>query len=225
MKRSEREIGLYSLLKYFKTCAKMANCGWLWSIIWLIILILFGWPIGFLCAVFFVLLSPCAACCGGCVELINLLERGVKLPLTCAQNMSNTCIRFGTCSSCTVSPTKGDKAVTQGRDEWRTVPHKECHHVCELRSTQLRGVQSLITVDESVINQLVVMVQQHFTENSLSSFDDLSSMTLLRFNGVTITAPSPCILEDFTTDGLQYVLINSTVQISSHTLHRSLSAS
>ncbi|CAL1540957.1 unnamed protein product [Lymnaea stagnalis] len=65
----------------------MANCGWLWSIIWFIILIVFGWPIGFLCAVFFVIFSPCAACCSGCIELINLLERGVKLPLTCAQNM------------------------------------------------------------------------------------------------------------------------------------------
>jgi len=65
----------------------MANCGWLWSIIWFIILIIFGWPIGILCAVFFVLFSPFSACCNGCTELIQLLDRGLKLPLTCAQNM------------------------------------------------------------------------------------------------------------------------------------------
>ncbi|KAL8611008.1 hypothetical protein ACOMHN_042624 [Nucella lapillus] len=65
----------------------MANCGWLWSIIWFIILLVFGWPIGFFCAVFFVILSPFSACCSCCNELINLLDRGVKLPLTCAQNL------------------------------------------------------------------------------------------------------------------------------------------
>ena len=65
----------------------MADCGWFWSILWVIILLVFGWPIGFICAVFYCLLSPFAACCHGCNELVNLLERGVKLPLTCAQNM------------------------------------------------------------------------------------------------------------------------------------------
>uniref|UniRef100_A0A0L8G5W6 Uncharacterized protein n=1 Tax=Octopus bimaculoides TaxID=37653 RepID=A0A0L8G5W6_OCTBM len=63
------------------------NCNWFWSILWFIILLVFGLPIGLLCAVLFVLISPCAACCNGCVELMNLLDRGLKLPLTCAQNM------------------------------------------------------------------------------------------------------------------------------------------
>lgn len=64
-----------------------ADCGWFWSILWAIILLVFGWPIGLICAIFYCLLSPCGACCRGCTELINLLERGVKLPLTCSQNM------------------------------------------------------------------------------------------------------------------------------------------
>lgn len=66
---------------------EMGDCALLWSVMWAVILIVFGWPIGLICALFYCLLSPCAACCHGCVELINLLDRGVKLPLTCSQNM------------------------------------------------------------------------------------------------------------------------------------------
>jgi hypothetical protein len=64
-----------------------ARCGWFWSIVWFLILLIFGFAIGLLCAVLYVLFSPFAACCTGCTEFINLLERGVKLPLTCATNM------------------------------------------------------------------------------------------------------------------------------------------
>uniref|UniRef100_A0A8W8I6K5 Caveolin n=1 Tax=Magallana gigas TaxID=29159 RepID=A0A8W8I6K5_MAGGI len=67
--------------------SKMGDCALLWSVMWAVILIVFGWPIGLICALFYCLLSPCAACCHGCTELINLLDRGVKLPLTCSQNM------------------------------------------------------------------------------------------------------------------------------------------
>ncbi|KAJ8309283.1 hypothetical protein KUTeg_014157 [Tegillarca granosa] len=78
-----------SILSRSVCYSTMADCSWLWSIIWAIILLVFGWPIGLICALFYCLLSPLAACCSGCSELINLLDRGVKLPMTCAQNMVN----------------------------------------------------------------------------------------------------------------------------------------
>ena len=65
----------------------MANCGWLWSIVWFLILLVIGFPIGFLCAFIYVLVSPFQACCGGCIEVLFVLERGYKLPGLCAQNM------------------------------------------------------------------------------------------------------------------------------------------
>ncbi|CAH1261643.1 Hypp2413 [Branchiostoma lanceolatum] len=66
-----------------------ASCGWLWSIMWIILLVIIGWPLGLLCAVLYVFISPFQACCscGGCSEFISLLNRGVNLPLTCAKNM------------------------------------------------------------------------------------------------------------------------------------------
>ena len=65
----------------------MAECGLFWGIIWFIILLVFGFPIGFFCAIFYVLLSPLAACCSSLSEVMNLLDRGIKLPFTCTQNM------------------------------------------------------------------------------------------------------------------------------------------
>jgi hypothetical protein len=56
-------------------------------LIWLLILLVIGWPLGGICAGFYVLLSPFAACIEACVPLADLLERGVKLPHTCARNI------------------------------------------------------------------------------------------------------------------------------------------
>ena len=67
--------------------AKMANLGWLWSFVWLIILLALAWPLGIVAAVFYAIFSPFAACCAGCSELSNFLMRGVKLPYEAASNM------------------------------------------------------------------------------------------------------------------------------------------
>jgi len=66
--------------------SEMAGCaGICWSLVWL--LLIGGWPIGGLCAGFYLLLSPFGACIEALTPLINLLEQGLKLPLTCALNM------------------------------------------------------------------------------------------------------------------------------------------
>ncbi|KAI0231068.1 hypothetical protein LSAT2_018542 [Lamellibrachia satsuma] len=58
-----------------------------WSIVWLLVLLFIGWPIGFFCSFFYLLLSPFAVCIDACTDVVNLLERAVKLPQTCAKNM------------------------------------------------------------------------------------------------------------------------------------------
>jgi len=61
--------------------------GICWSLVWLLLLLVGGWPIGGLCAGFYLLLSPFGACLEFLTPLINILEQGLKLPLTCALNM------------------------------------------------------------------------------------------------------------------------------------------
>jgi len=67
----------------------MANVcpGLLWAILWLIALLLIGWPIAFFVAWFYVFLLPFGACIdaikGVCESLLKLLQ----LPLTFAENM------------------------------------------------------------------------------------------------------------------------------------------
>jgi len=63
----------------------MANICW--SFVWLVILIIIGWPVGFFCAVFYLIFSPFSACIEPCTPFTDLLERGVKFPLTCALNI------------------------------------------------------------------------------------------------------------------------------------------
>lgn len=66
---------------------KMADFGFCWSILWLLILIILAWPIGGFCAFWYLFLSPFSACIEACSPLIELLEKGLKLPLTCALNL------------------------------------------------------------------------------------------------------------------------------------------
>ncbi len=65
----------------------MGKCSWLWSIVWLVVLVFLAWPIGFFVSFFYLVLSPLGACIEALTPLINILESGVKLPLTCALNM------------------------------------------------------------------------------------------------------------------------------------------
>ncbi|KAJ8045767.1 hypothetical protein HOLleu_08845 [Holothuria leucospilota] len=65
----------------------MANCGWLWSIVWLLILLILGWPIGILCGILYAILCAFPPCCAGCQDLVNFIHRGLEIPRTCATNM------------------------------------------------------------------------------------------------------------------------------------------
>ena len=58
-----------------------------WSLLWLLILIVLAWPIGAFCALWYLFLSPFSACIEALSSLTDLLERGLKLPLTCALNL------------------------------------------------------------------------------------------------------------------------------------------
>eukprot|EP00118_Oscarella_pearsei_P025572 m.308400 g.308400 ORF g.308400 m.308400 type:complete len:73 (+) comp43940_c0_seq1:517-735(+) len=65
----------------------MANCGWLMSIVWFLVLIL-AWPVGFLAGFVYVMVSPFEACCPNtCNSVVQFLLKGVNLPKAVAQKM------------------------------------------------------------------------------------------------------------------------------------------
>ena len=66
--------------------SKMANCQWLWTIVWFIALLIV-WPIGFLCAIIYELVVPFCACCNGCSDVRNFFQKGLDLPYTASRNM------------------------------------------------------------------------------------------------------------------------------------------
>ena len=59
----------------------------LWAIIWLILLLLIGWPIGFFCAGWYVCCLPFEVCIDPLKQLNELLHKGVKLPWEMAQRL------------------------------------------------------------------------------------------------------------------------------------------
>ena len=64
------------------------SCGCpqlLWSIIWIIVLIFIGWPVGAFCAGWYLLFSPCDPCCDWIRPLVEILEKGVKFPHFCGE--------------------------------------------------------------------------------------------------------------------------------------------
>ena len=65
----------------------MANI--LMSIVWLILLLIIGWPIAGFCAGFYILFLPFTACIGGCSGITDLLEKGVKLPLAFGKGIAD----------------------------------------------------------------------------------------------------------------------------------------
>jgi hypothetical protein len=64
-----------------------AICKLIWAIIWLIILLIVALPIGFICAILYVIVSPFTACCNCVNSLADFLEKGVKFPKNAAGNM------------------------------------------------------------------------------------------------------------------------------------------
>ena len=63
------------------------GAGILWAICWVLILIFFGWPIAFFVAGVWVCAMPFAVCMSFCKDIMELLEKIVKLPQTCAENI------------------------------------------------------------------------------------------------------------------------------------------
>lgn len=62
----------------------MMALQWCWAIIWFVVLILLAWPIGFIAATFYVILSPFTVCCICMKVITDFLMKGVNLPMTVA---------------------------------------------------------------------------------------------------------------------------------------------
>jgi len=56
-------------------------------ILWLLVLIVFAWPISFLASFFYIIVMPFGVCCAGCADVSKFLGQGVELPKTVAQKM------------------------------------------------------------------------------------------------------------------------------------------
>lgn len=66
---------------------RMANCGsCFWCIIWLVVLLVIGWPLGITLGGLYGLISPLTTCLG-LDRLSDLLLEGANLGRTCANNM------------------------------------------------------------------------------------------------------------------------------------------
>lgn len=61
--------------------------GILWAILWILILIFFGWPIASFIAGIWVCVMPFAVCISCCKSVMELLEKVVRLPETCAEGI------------------------------------------------------------------------------------------------------------------------------------------
>nr|AII97498.1 BLTX92 [Nephila pilipes] len=62
-------------------------CKCLCSIVWLLILIFIGYPVGFFFAGWYVLFCPLEACCDGCSGVTGFLLKATQFPLYCTKNM------------------------------------------------------------------------------------------------------------------------------------------
>ncbi len=63
--------------------------GLLWAVIWFLLLIFIGWPIGFFIAWLYVLLLPFSACIPALKDVCDAILKVVQLPYTFAENMVN----------------------------------------------------------------------------------------------------------------------------------------
>ena len=52
----------------------------LWAIVWLLLLLIFGWWLGFLCALLYVVVIPFTICCPTLLVVTNIFLSGEKLP-------------------------------------------------------------------------------------------------------------------------------------------------
>ncbi|KAK7114487.1 hypothetical protein V1264_000542 [Littorina saxatilis] len=59
--------------------------GLMWSIVWLLVLFFFAWPLAGLFAGLYILLLPFSACIAPIKDVCEPLLKGVQFPLICAQ--------------------------------------------------------------------------------------------------------------------------------------------
>lgn len=65
-----------------------SGCGsCLWSLFWLVVLIILSLPVAGFCAVVYIIVSIFTPCIKPLKDLEDLLLRGVNFPHTCSQNM------------------------------------------------------------------------------------------------------------------------------------------
>ena len=61
--------------------------NFLWSVIWLLGLIVVGWPVAGLVAAFYIFCLPFVVCIEPCKAFVEFLEKGIKLPVYFAEQM------------------------------------------------------------------------------------------------------------------------------------------
>ncbi|CAG5121503.1 unnamed protein product [Candidula unifasciata] len=61
----------------------------IWSLVWLLILLFLGWPIACILAWLYILLMPFAVCISALKDIMDFLEKCIKLPKTCAEGIMN----------------------------------------------------------------------------------------------------------------------------------------
>ncbi|KAJ8724459.1 hypothetical protein PYW08_015933 [Mythimna loreyi] len=68
-------------------CHPEKKMGFGAMILWLIILLVFGWYLGFIALHFYVSLIPFTVCIPACQGLTDILWQGVEFPRYCAERM------------------------------------------------------------------------------------------------------------------------------------------
>ena len=80
----------YTCLLVLNHTVIMGDCAkTFWTVVWFISLLCICWPLGFVCAIIYVLLQPFFPCCSGCNDFRDLLLKGTQLPQTASVNMMN----------------------------------------------------------------------------------------------------------------------------------------
>ncbi|XP_059173302.1 uncharacterized protein LOC131953891 [Physella acuta] len=68
---------------------KVWRMRYLYSLYWLLVLLFVAWPVGYVCASLFVLISPLHAVVSELGSLVNMLKEGMGLPYRVALNAVN----------------------------------------------------------------------------------------------------------------------------------------
>ena len=61
----------------------------IWAFVWLIVLLVIGWPIGFFCGSWYVCCLPFEVCIDGIKGVNELLYKGVRFPYEVAVRMKD----------------------------------------------------------------------------------------------------------------------------------------